>query len=482
MAEVARLMTSYPEYPEALRSVETEAALLGALLIDNSFVDGVAERLQPEDFHEPLHQRIFSAILSEVSAGRRADAFLLRGHFVGDPAFAELGPGYLFQLTSSSASLIGVWDFTRAIADLAKRRRLLDEMRALTENVSMLSEHPVERLVEDMDTALANALQRSTVTQSASITQAFDKTLQAIEDEAAGLGPRGIMAAGFDDWNHLTGGMRRGEMIVLGGRPSMGKTATAISLALAVARAGHGVLFVSLEMSIAELTTRAISDLCFRGHGSPAFNDIRRGNINQFDRERIREARTMIESWGMVLTDPPALRIGRLAMMIRRYQRQMVAAGQSLDVVFVDYLGLIRGDDRKAKRYEEVSEISRAVKRIAKECNVAIVILAQLNREVEKREDKRPMMSDLRDSGDIEQDADVVAFVYREEYYLERSEPPSGDKKHDGWQESMNIARNRVEIIAAKVRNGQIGKRNCYFFGANQAVRGSRFYADGDHL
>lgn len=465
-----------PAYPESLCNVESEAGLLGALMINNAAVDRVAEIVTAEDFSEPLFARIFTVILNEVGQGRAADPVLLRGHFTGDPAMDAMGGvAFLSDLTSSPAIMVGARDFARAVADLAKRRRLLDRMRELTAEVDQI-DTPVEAMVDRLDTALFESLQREQTTHSATLPQAFDATLQAIEDQAAGIAPHGILVDGFEDWNYLTGGMRRGDMIVLAGRPSMGKTATAISVALAAARAGRGVLFVSLEMSTPELTTRAISDLCFEHGNAPKFDDIRRGRLNEFDRQRLREARATINDWGMVLTDPAQLRIGRLAMMIRRYQRQMIAMGKTLDVVFVDYLGLIRSDDKKIKRYEEVSEISRAIKRIAKECGVAIIVLAQLNREVERREDKRPQLSDLRDSGDIEQDADVVAFVYREEYYLARSEPDIGDKKRDAWEITMQAARDRVEIIVPKVRNGAIGKRLCYFFAAHQAVRGSDYF------
>jgi replicative DNA helicase len=161
-------------------------------------------------------------------------------------------------------------------------------------------------------------------------------------------------------------------------------------------------------------------------------------------------------------------------MEIRRQRRKLAMQERSLDLVIVDYLGLIKGDP-KAKRFEEVGEISRTLKQIAKECDVALVVLAQLNRECEKREDKRPMLSDLRDAGDIEQDADHVMFVYRDEYYLERSEPDPSDKKRQDWEISMGHARDRLEIILAKARNGRVGKRTCYFFGKHQAVRPSGY-------
>lgn len=467
------------EYPPALVNVEAEAALLGAMMTNNGLVDQVAERVSADDFHEGFHRNLYTAILSTVAAGSAATPPLLRNHFIGDPDFQELGGmAYLARLTGSPSILIGIWDFAKQVVDLAKRRRLLDEMQMLTGDLTALTDNPVEQLVDRIDNALASALQRQQTTRSLTIAQAFDLTLQGIEDEAAGKGPQGIRVEGLDDFNVLTGDLRRGELMYLGGRPSMGKTAVALGITLGAARAGNGVLFVSLEMRVSELMVRAITDLIFEYGNSPSFDSVRRGKLNAFDRERIAEARSRIADWPLIITDPSTLNIGRLAMMIRRYQRQMEARGQKLDLVVVDYLQLIKGNASKTKRYEEVGDISRTLKMVAKECDVAMVVLSQLNRECEKREDKRPMLSDLRDAGDIEQDADHVMFVYRDEYYLERSEPDANDRKRSDWELAMGAARDRIELISAKVRQGRIGKRLCYFFGAHQAVRGSNFMRD----
>lgn len=476
--EPLRLVSDHP-YPPALINIEAEAGLLGALMIQNGFVDQVAERVGVEDFSSGLHQRIYATILSEVSAGRTASPPLLRPHFINDPEMEECGGvSYLAQLTGSNAAVIGLWDFAKQVVDLAKRRRLLDEMQTLTADLTGITDHPVETLVERIDNALAGALQREQTTTSLTIAQAFDRTLQAIDDEALGLGPQGIRIDGLDDFNQLTGDLRRGELMILGGRPSMGKTALALGVTLGATRAGNGVLFISLEMRVAELMGRAITDLIYEHGNSPSFDAVRRGKFNAFDRQRLAEARERIDAWPLIITDPATLNIGRLAMMIRRYQRQMTGKGQRLDLVVIDYLGLIKGSDRRAKRFEEVGEISRILKQVAKECDVAMIVLAQLNRECEKREDKRPQLSDLRDAGDIEQDADMVMFVYRDEYYLERSEPDRDDKKRGDWEIAMGHARDRIELIAAKVRNGRVGKRLCYFFAAHQAVRGSHFLRD----
>lgn len=470
---------SSQDYPTALVNVVAEAGLLGGLMNNNGFVDQIAERVQPDDFHEPVHQRIYETILSEVAAGRSAIPPLLRNHFVGDPAFESVGGiNYLFELTGDKAAAIGLFDFARQVQDLAKRRRLFDEMRVLQGDIVSLTDNPVEQLVERIDGALSAALQRTTTTRSLTFAEAWDRTQQGIDDEAAGKGPQGIRVDGLDDFNHLTGDLRRGDLMYLGGRPSMGKTALALGVALGAARAGNGVLFISLEMRAEQLTVRAMTDLVFQYGNAPSFRDMRAGKLGAFDRQRMNEARAAIESWPLIITDPSSLSIGRLAMMIRRYQRVMAGKGQSLDLVVIDYLGLIKGHGRGQKRYEEVGEVSRTLKEVAKECDVAMIVLAQLSRECEKREDKRPMLSDLRDAGDIEQDADVVMFVYRDEYYLERSEPEVGDKKRGAWEIAMGAARDRVELIAAKVRQGSVGKRLCWFFSAHQAIRNSSFMRD----
>ena len=477
-----------PEAASVLVAIETEAALLGALMIDNRLFDRVADFVAADDFGEPVHRRVFDLLAHEISAGRLATPVTLKPMLEHDPGLEKLGgPRYLAQLTGSGAGLIGAADFARQIRDFAKRRRLYEAMQRLgarlTFTPATLAEaaqnphEPVEALVDELDAMLAVALQQSETAKSFAALQAFDRTMTEIEAEAAGTTPPGLAVDGFDDWNELTGNIRRGEVVILAGRPSMGKTALGLSTALAAARAGWGTLFISLEMSVEELMKRAISDLIFDYGRSASFANVQRGRFTAFDRDRLGHVRRQLAEWPLVIRQDAGLRVGRLAMMIRRYKRQQVAKGQRLDVVFIDYLGLVRADGTKQKRYEEVSEVSRTIKQIARELDVAIVLLAQLNREVERREDKRPQLSDLRDSGEIEQDADVVLFVYREQYYLERSEPEPGDKGRADWELAMASARDRVELIAGKVRNGRVGKRICHFFAEHQAVRGSDFFS-----
>lgn len=470
-------MLAAVETQQPLASVEEEAALLGALMREASLVDPIADRVTADDFFEPLHGRIFTAILKLHAEGRIASPITLRPYFHDDPAIKELGgPAYLVTIMGTSgAEIIGARDFARSVADFAKRRRLIDGLVGVIGDARS-ADVAVDKLVEAADGALTKALSRTQAVATVSLAQSFDTTLQAIEDEAAGLGPQGIHIDGLSDFNELTGDLRRGELMYLGGRPSMGKTALSLGIALGAAKTGNGVSMISLEMRAAELTTRAMTDLVFDyGQDCPTFEQVRRGRLSDKHRELLRLARRQIDQWPLLITDPPSLNIGRLSMEIRRQRRRLLASGQKLDLVIVDYLGLIKGSDQRAKRYEEVGEISRTLKQVAKECDVAMVVLAQLNRECERRDDKRPMLSDLRDAGDVEQDADHVMFVYRDEYYLERSEPEPHDKKRGDWEIAIGHSRDKIELIAAKVRNGRVGKRTCHFFGRHQAVRASDY-------
>lgn len=455
----------------SVANIDTEAALCAAMMVSNELIDPIADLVQAEDFSDEFFGHLFSVIVREHSLGRPANPVALKVYFEPESAsiLAQLTGG-----TGASVGVIGARDFARQIADLAKRRRLIEGLREVIAGAER-AEVPVEQIADAADSALSGALEKAQTTSILTFAEAFDATMKEIEDEAAGRGPQAIQIVGLDDFNELTGGLYRGDLVYIGGRPSMGKTALALGISRGAAEAGNGAAVFSLEMKRSQLMMRAMADLSFESMHPTAFADVKRGRFDADQRRELFEARRRIEDWPLIITDPPSLNVGRIAMQIRRYKRRMAAAGQDLGLVIIDYLGLIKGQDRRAKRYEEIGDISRTLKAVAKECDVAMVVLAQLNRECEKREDKRPMLSDLRDAGDIEQDADHVMFVYRDEYYLERSEPDPSHKSRPDWEMSMNAARNRMEIISAKARNGRVGKRNCFFFGKYQAVRGSAF-------
>lgn len=465
-----------PEYPPSLFNLDAEAEIIGAVMLDNRAIHTVLEILDIEDLYEPLHQRILYEIQVMVADGKTANPVTLRPLFVNDPAIIDLGgPAYLARLTEEVAfGMIGTRDCARQIADLAARRRMYDVMVEKTEAIADVAAEKLSDVTTGLDVAIAKAVSRRQVGSTLSLADAVDKTWKAIEENAAGQRPRGAETDFVPDWNDLTGTMRPGEMIILGARPSMGKTATATSVALGSARRGHGVLFISLEMDYESITERMMADLMHWEKASTTYNDIQAGNIDLYNRDAFARMRVNIRDWPLIITDPSTLSARQLPMLVRRYQREMEAKGRKLELVIVDYLQLMKGE-KGQDRYALVTDASQMSKQTAKECGVAMLVLSQLSRGLEAREDKRPTLSDLRESGQIEQDADTVMFLHREEYYLERSKPKAPNKLAE-WEIAMQAAAGKMDIICAKRRKGRIGSRECNFIAEHQAVRGSKFH------
>jgi replicative DNA helicase len=465
-----------PEPIRLPRNIEAEAALLGAMMIDNRILDRVADLVSPKDFFEPLYSRIYETMMTEAASGRNISPVSLKPFFETDPAMIELGgPGYLVQLTADGSGLAGSTDFAKQIRDLASLRGLVGAGQQLIERAcDTSSDIDPKAIVEELDSAFTTLLQPSVATKSLSISNAWEHALTEVENERAGIGPPVIKFLDFEAWNALFGGQCRvGEVTILAGRPGMGKTAAAIKVALSSGASNIPCLFISLEMTIRSLMERVIAGLCYEDEFTRniSLEVVKKGVFDSSDRRRIDEVRTQIADWPVTFTDPPSMKLGRLAMTIRRYKRMYAAKGQELRVVVIDYLQLIKPDRLSKSRYEDVGLISRTIKEIAKDCSVHIVLLSQLSRGVEGREDKRPQLHDLRDAGDIEQDADNVIFVYREQYYLEKAEPPKHTDKHVAWCNQMQQSRDKMELIARKVRQGQTSTQSCSFLAAYQAIR-----------
>jgi replicative DNA helicase len=461
-------MMAAPRDDEALYNVEGEAALLGALMWDNKRVDAIADILSPEDFADPLMGRIYSAIVREVALGRSATPVTLHPYLVDDPDITSFGgPGFLAQLTGSSAvQLIHASDQASQIAELAARRRLVASLSKISEDAGR---HDVDlaAIIDEADAALFEATGKRDNLHQPTGADCIAEAMAEFNQ------PRnGVRCGKIDSIDRLLGPMRPKQLIIGAGRPGMGKTACAISYALGAAEQGHGVLFVSLEMSSAELGQRMAADLCFNSHGGVPFAAISSGHISGENARAVARAHGTLAEMPFRVIDAGGLTIGRLSMIVRRYKRRMAALGQKLDLVVVDYLQLLRPDTKMRSTYEAVSEISRGLKEIAKEHEVAVFALAQLSRETEKRTDKRPMLSDLKDSGQIEQDADAVMFLFRPEYYVRQAEPERGTVEHDDWQRLLDKVANRIEFIVAKRRNGRTGHAEGYFHTSYQAVRG----------
>lgn len=448
-------------------NVESEYALVAALLFDSKRVDTVADRITGTDFAEPFFGRVFDLIVREHGQGKPVNAMTIRPFLEADPGYQELGgTKWLAGLVSGAAAMANVKMAANQIADLARRRRLLDALRdTLVAGADMAT--PIGSVVDAADAAILEATETLATSNVVTGAEAMAQLIKASETRQRSI--RSHIIGSLDD---LLGGMRPRQLVIGAGRPGMGKTAAALSYALGAAQAGHGVLFVSLEMGATELSARIAADLAFDGRGGVPFSDINSDQPNAAARRAMGNAMAMLEDMPLHIVDAGSLTLGRLDMIVRRYRRRLASRGQSLDLVVVDYLQLLRTDEKRQSAYETVSEISRRLKAMAKDQDVCVFALAQLSRDVEKREDKRPHLSDLRDSGQIEQDADAVLFLYRHEYYVRQAEPKPHSAEYQAWQSMLEDCTGMIDFICAKRRNGLTGTATGQFHGAFQAVRG----------
>lgn len=451
----------------SLANWEAEADLLGGLLVNNSCAEDVADLVTPDDFALDLHARMFEVIMAETAKGRGISSVTLKSFFDGDGALDAMGGiPYLARLTSNPASAmysIAV-DTARMLSDLANRRRIQAGLKTAAEACDDLTNTTGE-IIAHADAAIS--LERGDGIHQPTGGEALDELLASYEQKNTGVKCQVIQE--LDD---LLGPMRPKQLVIGAGRPGMGKTAMALSYALGAAEAGHGVLYVSLEMSSTELAARMAADLCFNGERGVYYSNIRDGDLTPNQMMEVRKAQMKAHQLPLQVVDAGSLTMGRLNRLVRRHARRMAANGFKLELVIVDYLQLLHPDSKGRSTYEAVSEVSRGLKAMAKDNDLAVFALAQLSRSVENRPDKRPQLSDLRDSGQIEQDADAVLFLMRLEYYLKQDEPDQCDPKYPDWKIKMDAARGEIEFILAKRRNGETGTAFGRFHGAYQAVRG----------
>ena len=448
-------------------NMEAEQGLLGALLVDNRGMEKIGDFIRESHFFMPAHQRIFNAIQVMSDRGKTASPVTLKNYFEKDDDLKDVGGAeYLADLAASVVNVINIEDYGRTIYDLFLRRELI----TLGEDVVNESyEHTLE---SDANGTIERAESRLfSLAESGEVKGGFvtlrDSVITAIELAEKAYKTDGHVTgvtSGLIDVDKKLGGFQKSDLLILAGRPSMGKTALAVNWAFNAAKAfadsggkeGGRVAFFSLEMSSDQLATRILSE-----QSGISGDAIRKGNIKQDDFKAFVEASQKMSQVPLYIDDTPALSIGAVRTRCRRLKRQ-----HGLDMIVVDYLQLLRGSGSRQSsenRVLEISEITRGLKAIAKELEIPVIALSQLSRAVEQREDKRPQLSDLRESGSIEQDADAVMFVYREEYYLSRTEPEPGTEKHMKWQESMERAHNIGECIVAKQRHGPIGTVKMYF-------------------
>jgi replicative DNA helicase len=449
-------------------NLPAEMAVLGAILFDNNALQRVADFLKGRDFYAPANGAIFQVLDTLIAAGKVADGVTLREHFERDGQLQEIGGArYLADLLDSAAFGPEILDYAHLVHDLALRRELIAIGSEIVQRATKPElDEPGERQIEAAEKSLFALAERGAGNQgfqtfSSALAQSIRTATLAYKRDGKIAG----VATGLDELDRLLGGMHKSDLIILAARPSMGKTALAVNIAYHAAKNckrsvgpngqmktddGGVVGFFSLEMSSDQLANRVLADIA-----NVASDKIRGGNLTPSDYESIREAAIQMEGLPLYIDDMGAISISQIAARARRLQRTV-----GLDMLMIDYLQLITssGTRKSDNRVQEVTEITKSLKALAKELQVPVIALSQLSRSVENREDKRPQLSDLRESGSIEQDADVVMFIYRESYYLERLQPDEGDPKFADWQARATAKYNVAEIIVAKQRHGAIGR------------------------
>ena len=478
-----------PQYRSAPHNLEAEQALLGAILVNNEAFYRVTDFLEPVHFHEPLHQQIYELASNLIRAGKVATPITLKTFLPSDIDIGGLNISqYLARLAAEATTVINAGDYGRTICDLSLRRNLIGIGEDM---VNQAFDAPVDFAPrEQIEDAERRLYELAETNRYGSGFQRFAQALTTAVDMAARAfqrdGKLSGLATGLKDLDSKMGGLQQSDLIIVAGRPGMGKTALATNIAYNVARAYRGevqpdgsmatvnggiVGFFSLEMSAEQLATRIISE-----RTEVPSSTIRRGAISESDFEKIKDVSIELQGLPFYVDETGGLSIAQLAARARRLKRQ-----RGLDLLVIDYIQLLQGSQRRAaeSRVQEVTEITTNLKALAKELNVPIVALSQLSRQVESRDDKRPQLSDLRESGSIEQDADVVLFVFREEYYLANKEPRPGSEEHLKWQTEMALVHGKAELIIGKQRHGPTGTVQVQF---NSHVTRFGDLSPDDHL
>ena len=466
----------HPTYRSAPHNIEAEQSLLGAILVNNDAFYRVSDFLEPKHYFEPIHQTIYETAGSLIRMGKVATPVTLKTFLPADLDLGGMTVGqYLARLAAEATTIINAQDYGRTIYDLSLRRDLIQIGEDM---VNVAYEAPVDfaprTQIEDAERKLYE------LAESGRYDGGFQKFSQALTvaiDMAANAykrdGRLSGIATGLRDLDIKMGGLQQSDLIIVAGRPGMGKTALATNIAYNVAKAYRGevqadgtmkavnggiVGFFSCEMSAEQLATRIIAERT----GIPS-STIRRGGITESDFEKIRDYSIELQSLPFYIDETGGLSIAQLTARARRLKRQ-----RGLNLLVVDYIQLLQapGKRNSDNRVQEITQITTSLKALAKELNVPIIALSQLSRQVESRDDKRPQLADLRESGSIEQDADVVLFVYREEYYLANKEPRAGTPEYEKWQLDMSLVHGKAEVIIGKQRHGPTGTVELHFDGS----------------
>ena len=445
---------------ESLQSVEVEQGVLGAVFFRPENIDELAGGLEPEHFYEPLHGDIFALMRKLREEGRAVTPLTLAPYFEGAEPVGQLSVKQYLGRLLSAATTAHAKEYAKTVREFAERRKLADlgnRLRTLAaDHLASVSQIASETIGE-LDSVISSARPNHTATQ-ASI---GDSVCTLIEDLENGHADKPI-TTGLKDLDRVIGGWRRGEYAIVAARPSMGKSAFAAETMLSAARAGHGVMIFSLEMTKKALAARCLSSTVYSRDAEIPYSDILNERVTESQRRRLFDAASLFHGLPIEIEDQGGLTVSEIASKSRRQASRFEQDGKKLDLLIIDHLGKVRASKRYAGNLvAETGEVSNALASLGKELNVAMLVLHQLNRAVEGRTDKHPELSDLRNSGDIEQDADTIGFLYRPAYYLERSK--IDDKVEDAARlDTLEIRRNELEIIIAKNRSGPCTTCECF--------------------
>ena len=443
------------DFKELPNNIEAEQSVIGSILVSNEIFDEISTIITSANFYDPMHEKIFAAVESLIYKGLLANPITLKNYFKDEKDELNI-PEYLVKITKFSTSIRQAKEYSKIIYDMFVRRELI-KISEQTIDTAKLNDFNVsgQNIIENSEKLLFDLAEKGSFNSSLikfddAMKQTIDMASAAYKNEEGIVG----VPTGLKDLDDRLGGLHQSDLIIIAGRPGMGKTALATNIAFNAAQklqdSGRksSIAFFSLEMSSEQLSTRILAE-----QSRIKSNDIRRGRISDEQFDKFIETSKNISELPLYIDETPAISIAAMSNRARRIKRIY-----GLDMIVVDYIQLMRGSlNYKDGRVQEVSEITQGLKAIAKELSIPVVALSQLSRQVEQRDNKKPQLSDLRESGSIEQDADVVMFVYRESYYLENKEPPPATVEHAEWQAKMNEVSNLAELIIGKQRHGPTG-------------------------
>ena len=439
---------------ELPNNIEAEQAVIGSILLNNEIFDEISIILSSKNFYDPFHIKIYGAVEKLIYSGMLANPITLKNHFENQKDVLNI-PDYLINITKFSTSTRQALEYSKLIYDLYVKRELIKISENIIDSAKLNDlDQDGQKIIENFEKSLFDLAEKGSF--SSSLVK-FDEAMKLTIEMASNAykNEEGIVGVptGMTDLDDRLGGLHKSDLVIIAGRPSMGKTALATNIAFNAAKKiqddnkKSSIAFFSLEMSSEQLSTRILAE-----QSKIKSNDIRRGRISEDQFDKFIETSKNISDLPLYIDETPAISIAALSNRARRIKRIY-----GLDMVVVDYIQLMRANNIKDGRVQEISEITQGLKALAKELSVPVLALSQLSRAVEQRDDKKPQLSDLRESGSIEQDADVVMFVYREAYYMERKEPRPATVEHAEWQAKMNEVVNLAEIIIGKQRHGPTG-------------------------